>query len=157
MPLTSRSLSASREAVHLIWLLPVSPARVWWGLTDPAALPQWIGTVTSGEFAAGSAVTVQHAENYSCISTVLDCTPEALLAMTWEFPDEPLSHLRITLTPDGTFTRLDLTHEGLGAETANYLTGWHTHLLYLEDLLRGCPRPMAEFWPTYEGIASHLS
>lgn len=152
MPLINRFLDTAGECVSLHWSLPASPARVWWGLTDPEALPRWMGTITSGEFAVGNEVTVEHAENYSCRSKILDCESEALLAMTWKFPDEPLSRLRIQLTPDGNSTRLALTHEGLGDETASYLPGWHTHLLYLEDLLRGRPRPMADFWSTHDGL-----
>jgi hypothetical protein len=57
-------------------------------------------------------------------------------------------HIKIISVGD---TRdLVLTHDELGDEAANYLTGWHTHLLYLEDLLLGRPRSMDEFWSTYE-------
>ncbi|MET4062039.1 uncharacterized protein YndB with AHSA1/START domain [Arthrobacter sp. UYP6] len=152
MPLTTALIEPGPERLSLQWSLPATPAHAWWGLTDPEALPQWMGTITSGKFALGNEVTVQHAENYSCISNVLDYVPEALLSMTWKFVDEPLSRLRIELTPDRNSTRLALTHEGLGEETAHYLPGWQTHLLYLEDLLRGCPRPMTDFWSTYEGL-----
>ena len=152
MPLIRHSLDTARERVELRWSLPCSPTRVWWGLTATEALPRWMGTVTSGEFDVGSVVTIQHAENYSCISTILDCDQETLLAMTWKFPDEPTSHLRIELTPDEDSTWLTLTHDGLGAETSSYLPGWETHLLYLEDALLDRPRPMADFWATYEGL-----
>lgn len=157
MPLTSRLLDTPSGCVTLQWSLPESPDRVWHALTSPEALPHWMGTVTSGEFAADSVVTVQHSVDYSCISEIRDWEPGRLLAMTWSFPDEPLSVLRIELTPDGSSTQLLLVHEGLGDETANYLPGWQTHLLYLEDLLRGCPRPMSEFWLVYEGLDDRRS
>ena len=154
MPLIRHSLDTARERVELHWRLPCSPPRVWWGLTAAEATPQWIGTVTSGEFTVGSVLTIQHAEDYSCMSTILACEPETLLAMTWKFPDEPTSHLRIELTPDEDSTRLTLTHDGLGAETASYLPGWQAHLLYLEGALLDRPLPMADFWATYEGLSS---
>lgn len=72
--------------------------------------------------------------------------------MTWEFPDEPPSQVRIVLTPTGESTRLALQHDGLGTEAVDYLPGWHTHLLYLEALLLGQPRSMADFWSTYDGL-----
>ena len=149
MPLISQRIQSAPGRVTLQWSLPVPADRVWWGLTDPKALPQWIGSVTFGEFAAGSEVTVQHAENYSCVSEIRDCEPPERLAMTWKFPDEPLSYLRIELTPHGLGTRLDLIHDGLGEDAAGYLPGWQTHLLYLEDLLAGRPRSMADFWAVY--------
>ena len=152
MPLTTHLLDTSSGSVTLRWSLPASPDRVWDALTSPEALPHWMGTVTSGAFAAGSAVTVQHSGDCSCISEIRGWEPERLLAMTWEFPDEPLSVLRIELTPDGGSTQLLLVHEGLGDETANYLPGWQTHLLFLEGLLRGDPRPMSGFWLVHEGL-----
>ena len=57
-------------------------------------------------------------------------------------------HIKIISVGDT--SDLVLTHDELGDEAANYLTGWHTHLLYLEDLLLGRPRSMDEFWSTYE-------
>lgn len=152
MPLISRSLDTAAERVLLSWSLPVPRDRAWWGLTDPEALPKWMGSIVSGSFADGDVVTVRHAEDYCCTSKILECEPGRLLAMTWEFPDEPLSHLRITLSTSGSFTRLALIHEGLGAEAANYLPGWHTHLLYLEGLLADEPLPMAGFRTTYEDL-----
>lgn len=149
MPLISRTIETGPGRVTLQWSLRVPADRVWWGLIDPEALPQWIGTLSSGTFAPGSVVSVQHAEGYFCISEILDCVPAALLAMTWKFPDEPLSYVRIELTPEGKGTCLTLTHEGLGGESAGYLPGWQTHLLYLEDLLQGRPRSMADFWLVY--------
>lgn len=133
--------------------MTVSPDRLWWGMTDPEALPHWLGKLISGKFVGGDVVTIEHGEDYFCTSQILECEPEQLLGMTWQFPDEPLSHVRILLTPAGGTTHLDLSHDGLGIEAANYLPGWHTHLLYLQDLLLGQPRPMADFWSTYEGLA----
>jgi len=132
--------------------MAVPAGQIWWGLTDPEALPLWLGKLISGDFAAGNAVTIQHAENYRCTSRIHECDPGRLLSMTWELPDEPPSHVRIELTPAGEATCLALQHDGLGSEAANYLPGWHTHLLYLEALLLGRPRSMAEFWSTYEEL-----
>lgn len=106
----------------------------------------------SGKFVRDGVVTIEHAEDYFCTSRILECEPEQLLDMTWEFPDEPHSHVRIELTPIGGTTQLVLTHDELGDEAANYLPGWHTHLLYLEGLLVGQPRSMEGFWSTYEAL-----
>lgn len=111
-----------------------------------------MGTITSGAFRAGEVVTIKHAEDTSSISEVLDREPGRLLVMTWEFPDEPLSHVQIALAPAPDGTILTLTHEGLAEEAANYLPGWHTHLLYLEGAVTGQLRPMADFWSTYKEL-----
>ncbi|MER2133199.1 MAG: SRPBCC domain-containing protein [Arthrobacter sp.] len=152
MPHTDSSLDTAAERVSISWHLDASPDQVWWGLTDPEALPQWIGRLVSGQFETGSTVIIEHAEDYCCTSRILDCAPESLLAMTWDFPDEPVSRLRMELTPAGTGTQLVLRHEALGTEAGSYLPGWHTHLLYLDGVLAGEPRPMAEFWATYKTV-----
>jgi uncharacterized protein YndB with AHSA1/START domain len=133
--------------------MAVSAHCVWWGLTDPEALPRWLGTLASGKFDVGNSVTIEHAEGYFCTSRIREYEPERILDMTWEFPDEPPSQVRIELTPADQSTHLELQHDGLGNEAVNYLSGWHTHLLYLEALLLGQPRPMADFWSTYNGLA----
>ena len=130
--------------------MKVAASRLWWGLTNPDALPRWLGTLTDGSFVDGDSVMIQHAEDHSCTSHILACEPEQLLEMTWKFPDENLSYLKIKIISVGDTSDLVLTHDELGDEAANYLTGWHTHLLYLEDLLLGRPRSMDEFWSTYE-------
>lgn len=152
MPLINRSLHSANERVSHSWSIAVSADRIWWGLTAPEALPLWLGKLTAGSFVVGNSVTIQHAEGYYCTSRIKECEPGRLLDMTWEFPDEPRSQLRIVLTPGGESTLLALQHDGLGREAADYLPGWHTHLLYLEALLLGQPRPMADFWSTYDGL-----
>ncbi|WP_146362233.1 SRPBCC domain-containing protein [Arthrobacter yangruifuii] len=154
MPLIRRSIDPVLERVSLTWSMPVLPERVWWGLTDPEPLPHWLGTLAAGEFATDNIVRIKHAEDYYSVSTILDCEPERLLSMTWDFPDEPRSVLRISLSSDAGATQMTLLHTGLGAETASYLPGWHTHLLYLEGLLAGRPLDPAGFWGTYEQLAA---
>lgn len=153
MPLINRSLHPAKDRVSHKWSMAVPADRIWWGLTDPEALPRWLGKLTSGKFVVGSSVTIQHAEGYFCTSRIQECEPGQVLGMTWEFQDEQPSHVKIVLTPAGDSTLLELQHDGLGDVAADYLPGWHTHLLYLEALLLGQPRSMAEFWSTYDGLA----
>ena len=134
--------------------MAVPSDRLWWGLTDSEALPRWLGKLSAGNFVTGEVVRIEHAENHFCASRITECEPERRLGMTWEFPDEPLSTVLITLSPEPNATRLTLAHEGLGDEAPNYLTGWHTHLLYLEALLLGRPRPMTDFWSTYDELVA---
>lgn len=132
-------------------------SRLWWGLTDPDALPFWLGTLEEGKFVGGEVVRIEHAEDYSCTSQILVCEPGRLLEMTWKFPDENISHLQIKTISAGSAVDLKLSHDELGDQAANYLTGWHTHLLYLEDLLLGRPRSMDQFWSTHERLRYPLA
>lgn len=153
MPLVSSSIDTATEQVLQSWSMAVPAGRLWWGLTESLALAQWLGKLVSGRFVTGDVVTIEHAEDYSCTSRIQECEPGQLLSMTWKFPDEPESHVRIVLKPAGETTHLQLIHEGLGNEAVNYQSGWHTHLLYLEALLLGQPRSMDEFWSTYDSLA----
>lgn len=153
MPLVSRSVDVVSEQVSHRWSMAVPAGRVWWALTDSRALPLWLGRLVSGEFVSGDVVTIEHAEDYFCTSRIQECEPGKLLSMTWKFPDEATSHVRVTLKPEGERTQLEVKHEGLGDEALNYLLGWHTHLLYLEALLLGRPLPMDAFWSTYDSLA----
>ena len=151
MPLITGRIEPDAQQVSITWLLNAPQDAVWAGLTNPRALPHWLGTVTSGQFVPGDVVIVEHAEDYFCSSRILDCEPGRLLSMTWKFADEPLSQLQIVLTPGGASgTQLALTHCGLGDEMSAYLPGWQTHLLYLEAFLLGQPLPMADFWSEHE-------
>ena len=152
MPLIGRSIQEANGRVIHEWAMNVPVSRLWWGLTDPNALPQWLGTLTNGSFTSGGEATIRHAENYFCTSQILECEPEQLLFMTWKFPDEALSKLQIKLAQLDESASLLLIHDGLGEDATSYLPGWHTHLLYLEDLLLGHPRSMSEFWSTYEEL-----
>lgn len=154
MPLIESSIRTANYRVLHTWSIDVPSDRLWWGLTDSEALPHWLGKLSAGRFVTGDVIRIEHAENYFCTSRVQECEPERRLRMTWEFPDEPLSTVLITLSPENSATRLTLTHDGLGDEAANYLPGWHTHFLYLEALLLGQPRSMTDFWSTYEELSA---
>ena len=154
MPLMESSLRPANNRLSHTWSIAVPSDRLWWGLTDPEALPHWLGKLTAGRFVTGDVIEIEHAENYFCTSLIKECDPERRLGMTWEFPDEPPSTVLITLSPEPNATRLTLTHEGLGDEAPHYLPGWHTHLLYLEALLLGQPRSMTKFWSTYDELAA---
>lgn len=153
MPLIHHSVETTSGRVFHDWSMAVPSSRLWWGLTDPHALPHWLGDVVSGAFVTGGVVTIEHAEDYRCTSRIQEFESERLLGMTWQFPDEQLSHVRIMLVPGGGTTRLALTHEGLGSNATAYLPGWHTHLLYLEALLLNRPRAMDDFWSIYDRLA----
>ena len=161
MPLIRQTLDEAAGRVTHEWSFAVTADRLWRGLTEPTALPQWLGTLREGTFNAGETVVVEHAENYPSTSHILECTPQHSLRMTWEFPDENPSELSLRMnsadptTSTGSATpasELTLTHTGLAGLAPSYLTGWHTHLLYLEALLLGRPLDMGDFWATYESL-----
>jgi uncharacterized protein YndB with AHSA1/START domain len=78
---------------------------------------------------------------------ILRFEPPHVLAFTWgEGADE--SEVTFELTPQGDSVLLVLTHSRLPSreEMVNVGSGWHLHLLVLDDLLR--ERPRRPFWST---------
>ena len=147
-------------------LLPGPIERVWAYLTEPEKRARWLAGGTM-ELREGGRVTLefQHKslravpeptperyKEYEDGSTttghITRCEPPRLLSFTWiETAGE--SHVTFELEPRGKDVRLVLTHERLPnrTELLGVSGGWHTHLLILEDELRGRdPRP---FWSTH--------
>lgn len=69
-----------------------------------------------------------------------------------EIPDEDPSQVSFTIESTAGSQTLTVQHIGLIKEVREYLTGWQTHLLYLEDFLNGTPRAMSDFWADYERL-----
>lgn len=131
------------------WALHVPATAVWEHFTDANYLPEWLGTVRSGSFAAGETLVIDHGEGRESTSEVRIADPGRRLIMTWDFPGEPRSEVGVILGPAPTGCRLDLHHVGLGDLVSSYLPGWMTHLAFFEGSLLGSPLPLDDFWQAY--------
>lgn len=161
MPLLTSSRDA--DGIVLTWDLARPAAEVWQHLTSRQHLPHWLGQLVSGTLDEGRTVVVDHGEGYLCTSLVDRVEPGRALGMSWDFPDEPTSHLRVTLEasdveepaepsehptePTARGCRLTLRHTGLGDLGTSYLPGWITHLTFFEASLAGTHLPPEAFWP----------
>lgn len=156
MPLLTSSRDA--DGIVVAWELPRPATEAWQHLTSRQHLQQWLGRLVSGALDEGQTVVVDHGEGYLCTSLVDRVEPGRALGVSWDFPDEPTSHLLVTLEepaepavpaaePAVTGCRLTLRHTGLGEHGTSYLPGWITHLTYLEASLAGTPLPPEAFWP----------
>lgn len=152
MPSLRKSFDVPSGAVCVQWSLDASSDQIWRALTGAESLQCWLGTILSGTFSLGSIVEIEHAQDYVCTSRIISCEPGQSLEMTWKFPDEDPSQVAFTIESMAGSQVLTLHHIGLTNEVSEYLTGWQTHLLYLEDFLNGTPRPMADFWADYERL-----
>ncbi|MCK0111691.1 SRPBCC domain-containing protein [Ornithinimicrobium sp. F0845] len=146
-------------AVSLTWRLDSPAAEVWRHLTSVEHLPEWLGRPRSGGFTSGDKLVVDHGDGYLCTSHIGTVEPGRALDLTWQFPDEPLTHLTLTVETAAAESdesagrsHLHLHHAGLGDLTASYLPGWITHLTYLEGSLETAPLPLSAFWSLYQTI-----
>lgn len=152
MPLLRKSFDVPSGTVCLQWTLDASSGQIWRALTGIEPLQRWLGTLLSGTFNIGSTVEIEHAQDYVCTSRIISCEPGQSLEMTWKFPDEDPSQVSFAIESAAGSQTLTVQHIGLTKEVGEYLTGWQTHLLYLEDFLNGTPRPMSDFWADYERL-----
>ena len=154
--LRSMSLSAlalNDGAVTVSWSFQAPIAAVWRGLTDPALLPQWLGTVVEIDIRTGGRLVIDHGQGQLSRSEVTEAEAPHRLTMTWEFPDEPRSRVAVELRESDEGAAAKLTHTGPDL-AASYGPGWTTHLTYLEAAVQGETIPPSQFWKLYATFAA---
>lgn len=124
---------------------------LWRALTEPAGLSAWLGRVEGPPLGAGVTFDLWHEEQVCSTHEVLEWVPARLLTLTWEFPGEAPSRVRFAVEHDAVGTVVALEHEGADDPVA-YAAGWHVHLDFLAEHLRGRPRAFEDFWTDYEEL-----
>jgi len=127
-------------------------ADLWDAITSPERARRWLGAL-SGDLRAGGTYELRMGEGRPgaddvAHGEVLRCEPPRLLELTWHFPGEQQSHLRVEVSEDG---ELVLLHTRLEAAAArDYGTGWQVVLDQLEDDAAHRPvRPWGDLWARY--------
>lgn len=91
-------------------VLPYPPTRVWWALTDPAALSAWL-MPTDFRAEVGAHFTFDTGQWGKTHCDVLELDEPRRLRISWVNP--PLNTtVTWSLSPEGTGTRLHLEHAG---------------------------------------------
>ncbi|WP_037319645.1 SRPBCC family protein [Amycolatopsis orientalis] len=123
---------------------------VWSALTDSERTARWLGTWT-GETGVGNTIMLlmtaeEGAEPAPAV--IRECDPPKRLAIDLATPGEPIWHVELTLTPQGSGTVLDFVHRMPEPEwdTSDIAKGWHFYLDRLGASLAGEPVPG---WDTY--------
>jgi uncharacterized protein YndB with AHSA1/START domain len=124
--------------------------RVWAALTDPAQLPQWLAAAEIDPVPNGKYVL--HFDNTKEVlpGRVISYDPPHLFEHT--FGDDANGVVRWELTPVGDECLLRLRHTIYSTgEMANFLSGWHSHLELLGELLAGSPQPWSwDQWQSHK-------
>ncbi|UZN04953.1 SRPBCC family protein [Cellulomonas sp. S1-8] len=132
---------------------PTSPEDLWQALTTPDRARRWIGALHGDLRPAGTYELRMGDDDPDAADVargeILACEPPEALELTWRFPGEPVSRVRVTVTPEAGGAVLVLAHTALDASAARgYGGGWHVILDQLDDHCAGRPvRPWDELFP----------
>ncbi len=115
-----------------------TPDDLWSAVTDPERARRWLGAL-HGDLRAGGSYELRMGEDRPDADDVArgdvrTCAPPHLLELTWSFPGERTSHVRVQVEPDDDGALLTLVHTGLEPSAARgYGGGWHVVLDQLDD------------------------
>ena len=94
-----------------------SPARVWEAITNRDKMKQWYFDLADFQPSVGFEFTFEggsETQTYVHFCRVVEVVPGQKIAYTWKYKDYPgESKVTWELFPEGSGTRLRLTHEGL--------------------------------------------
>lgn len=136
---------------------PTPPADLWEAMTDPARARCWLGAL-HGDLRAGGTYELRMGEDRPdaddvARGEVLVCDPPRALELTWSFPGEGTSRLRVDVAPGDDGAVLTLVHTALDPSAARgYGGGWHVVLDQLEDHCAG--RPVREWAALFDERAA---
>jgi uncharacterized protein YndB with AHSA1/START domain len=114
--------------------------RVWTAITEPEQLKQWLAAADIDPIPGGNYTL--HFDNTKEVlpGRIIKYEPPHLFEHT--FGEDANGVVRWELSPERDGCKLRLSHTVYATgEMANFLSGWHTHLELLEDVLRDAPRP----------------
>ena len=137
----SKGQVIAEAAIQFERLLPAALEKAWAFLTEPARVAEWYGEGMI-EPREGGKVELMGGH---IRGVVTGWRPQRFFAHTWNVysPGEsvsgwPVSYLEFTLAPEGTQTKLILTHRPIMTRMQpQTMMGWHTFLDMLEAGIRG--------------------
>jgi uncharacterized protein YndB with AHSA1/START domain len=127
---TSERLSVTREVV-----IDASPETVWEFLVDPDKITRWKGTGISFVAEVGSPYRIDVVPGAAAVGEIVELDPPRRLVYTWGWEGHPTvppgsTTVAYELFPEGTGTRLRLTHSDLPSadEVDSHTHGWEHYL-----------------------------
>ena len=159
-PKTARLESAGDHVEGALELWVEEPRdQVWFALTDPARLVEWLAPGRI-EARVGGAVQIDFQSSGLVIdSRVTHCQPQWLLEYSWSTPAEPVRMIRWELfeAPEGTKVVLTVRIPR-EEDAARTFAGWSAHLTMLAAALAGAPIrfPLEQFKAEREAYRTQL-
>lgn len=125
-------------------VIDATPETIWPFLTDPDKHIEWSGTKAELDPRPGGIYRVLIAGEHQSVGEYVDVVPMEKLVFTfgWDQPNHPIppgsTTIEITLQPEGTKTRVRLTHRGLPDNAVDdHGKGWAHYLGRLADRAAG--------------------
>ncbi|MGE0602123.1 MAG: SRPBCC domain-containing protein [Dehalococcoidia bacterium] len=158
--------TSTQSAIERELHIEASPAIVYSYLTDPAKMAMWMGREVRAEARPGGALEIDYNLMDRMRGEYLEVVPNSRVVFSWGWSSlgdqtpPGASRVEVTLTPEGSGTRLRLVHYGLvGAEAESHSQGWDLFLGYLAEAAQsGKPaQPNAEALNPSETYARRLN
>lgn len=134
------------EGVNLSIFVAAPPERVFAALTDPAKMDRWLSAQARVEPRSGGAYSFgwtlkdsRGVETPCGPQRLIELVPNRLIVHDWSHRDEPQTVVRWELTPEGSGTRVRLTHNVSPSEPlrGGYVGGWTSYLVELAAFASG--------------------
>lgn len=129
-------------------LIDATPETVFEFLTIPEKHLEWMGTEAELDPRPGGIYKVLVGARHPSCGEFIEVVPFEKVAFTfgWDEPDHPIpagsTRIDITLTPEGTKTRLRFVHSGLPDDAiADHAKGWAHYLERLSTVSVGVSVP----------------
>lgn len=123
--------------------IDASPAAVYAYLTESDKWARWQGVGATIHPQPGGVFALAMPNGTRARGEFVELVPDRRVVFTWGWIDHPVvppgsTTVEIELTPEGTGTRLRLTHRGLPHdETALHALGWNRYLPRLAAVAEG--------------------
>lgn len=139
-PMLRLDYTKAKGDVELELGLAAPPPQVFQTLTLPARMDAWLSRRAKVELRVGGVYDFGWTETVDGVAVPAGPTvfkeleQDALLAYGWRWPGEPETRVRWALLPEGTGSRVKLTHAGFAAErdSTDYRQGWAAFLCLLK-------------------------
>jgi uncharacterized protein YndB with AHSA1/START domain len=116
-------------------MIDASPETIWPFLVDPKKHTEWLGTVADIDPRPGGVYRVLVGGENQSSGEYVEVVPNERVVFTfgWEQEGNPItpgsSTVEISLHPEGTKTRVQLTHRGIPEDAvADHTVGWDHYL-----------------------------
>ena len=142
----------ARSEVRMQVMLPTPVEQAWHALTDGRRIVSWLGRLDAVAITEGGRFDLWHDQTVRSRHTVTRWRAGRVLTLTWDFPEERTSRETFTLAEESRSTTLLTVHHEDLEDAVSYAAGWHRHLEYLHDHLRGHDLPIDDFWSGYDHL-----